>query len=199
MMTNGGQAKLEYLLAMAAILLAILYAVRPGGPIQNATGKVLADSANSISSTVQAASARLRLDAASSAGGNGGGGGGGFAGGGSGGENPWPPLELPDANPLPPPDPVPYELPDANPLPPPDPVPYNPPPTPPPAPPPSNPPSSEWPEGPEEECEASRAELDALNDFEADMRAQGLLTPELSASIAQDRQAIQADISRYCG
>jgi hypothetical protein len=183
MMTNGGQAKLEYLLAMAAILLAILYAVRPGGPIQNATGKVLADSANSISSTVQAASARLRLDAASSAGGNGGGGGGGFAGGGSGGENPWPPLELPDANPLPPPDPVPY----------------NPPPTPPPAPPPSNPPSSEWPEGPEEECEASRAELDALNDFEADMRAQGLLTPELSASIAQDRQAIQADISRYCG
>ena len=57
----GGQAKLEYLLVMIAVLFALLYAVRRGGPIQNAVGKVLTDSATAMSGAVSNAQKRLGL------------------------------------------------------------------------------------------------------------------------------------------
>jgi uncharacterized protein (UPF0333 family) len=60
-MTIKGQAKLEYLLAMAAILLAILFAVRPGGPIQSAIGSVMNNAASKIRTTVNDAGSRLKM------------------------------------------------------------------------------------------------------------------------------------------
>ena len=60
-MRRDGQAKLEYLLVMIAVLFALLYAVRPGGPIQNAVGKVLTDSATAMSGAVSNAQKRLGL------------------------------------------------------------------------------------------------------------------------------------------
>ena len=56
-----GQAMLEYLLVMVAVLFALLYAVRSGGPIQDAVGKVLTDSATAMSGAVSNAQRRLGL------------------------------------------------------------------------------------------------------------------------------------------
>ena len=54
-----GQTMLEYLLVMVAILFALLYAVRAGGPIQSAAEKVMSDSGSTMSSAVNAARARM--------------------------------------------------------------------------------------------------------------------------------------------
>ena len=50
---------LEYLLVMIAILFALLYAVRAGGPIQTAAEKVMNDSASTMGGAVNAARARM--------------------------------------------------------------------------------------------------------------------------------------------
>ena len=52
---------MEYLLALVAIVLAILFAARAEGPIQEAVGKVLTDTSNGISQAVNASAQRINF------------------------------------------------------------------------------------------------------------------------------------------
>lgn len=58
---RAGQSTLEYLLALVAIVLAILYAARSNGPIQTAVGKVLTDTSDVIKGAVDASAQRLNF------------------------------------------------------------------------------------------------------------------------------------------
>jgi len=54
-----GQGTLEYLLALLAILLAILYAARPDGPLQAAVSGLIDGTAGTIDQTVERSARRL--------------------------------------------------------------------------------------------------------------------------------------------
>lgn len=55
------QGTIEYLLVLVAILLAMLFAVRTGGPVQSAVDTLLSDVADVISKAVTDAKGRLGL------------------------------------------------------------------------------------------------------------------------------------------
>ena len=61
MINDQGQGTVEYLLLLVAIILAIFYAVRPGGPIQSAVNSVLTDTQTVVTNTVNQVRGKLGL------------------------------------------------------------------------------------------------------------------------------------------
>ena len=56
-----GQGTVEYLLLLVGIILAILYAVRPSGPIQSAVDRALTDTETVVTNTVNQVRQKLGL------------------------------------------------------------------------------------------------------------------------------------------
>ena len=60
-LAQRGQGTIEYLLMVVAVLLAILFAARPGGPIQTGANRLLSETGQAVGSTVGNARARLGI------------------------------------------------------------------------------------------------------------------------------------------
>ncbi|MBI2495488.1 MAG: class III signal peptide-containing protein [Candidatus Omnitrophica bacterium] len=61
MTSERGQGTLEYLLVLVAVVLAIFYAVRPGGPVQSAVGGLLSTSGETLQHAVTESRGRIGL------------------------------------------------------------------------------------------------------------------------------------------
>ena len=60
-MRQRGQGTIEYLLMVAAVLLALLFAARPSGPIQAGASTLLSTAGQAVADTVDDAKTRFGL------------------------------------------------------------------------------------------------------------------------------------------
>ena len=58
---HNGQGTVEYLLGLTAILLALIYAARPGGPLQQAIGGMMTTSKDVMGKSVDNTVTTLKL------------------------------------------------------------------------------------------------------------------------------------------